>query len=416
MDDPQSSSAVARMRVRGPHGSPLLVHADQSVETLHRIPFAQHQEDPRYYDEAWLQERLYANPEVLPITEVDRKFAPAFSLGREVPTNAGPIDLLLISPGGYLTLVETKLWRNPEARREVVGQIIDYAKEFTKWTLSDLQEALRRSRARAASDDLYAHVQPHGADISQQEFHDTLANNLRRARVLLLLVGDGIRENVQDISDYLEKYAQLQFALGLVNLAVYQRADGSRLLVPNLVSRTREVTRAVIHIENASNAVVTKVEATPEEPASAGRERYTLSETDFMSQLEREAGPSARDVVLEILDFMGKTGLQPEYHQSSFTARLPNPSGGTAFSLFNVDTNGTIVFGYLRLQLERYGLPMSIQETYANDIVRAFGRNRDKWGYPLPLSFKDYRDKRADFQRAVEEVVRVLQTTEPTQS
>ena len=29
-------------------------------------------------------------------------------------------------------LIECKLWRNPEARREVVGQILDYAKVLTR--------------------------------------------------------------------------------------------------------------------------------------------------------------------------------------------------------------------------------------------------------------------------------------------
>ena len=42
---------------------------------------------------------------------------------RELPTPAGPLDILYINPKGFLSLVETKLWRNPEARRSVVAQI-----------------------------------------------------------------------------------------------------------------------------------------------------------------------------------------------------------------------------------------------------------------------------------------------------
>ena len=48
----------------------------------------------------------------------------------ELNTPAGAIDNFLVTPKGLPVLVECKLWRNPEARREVVGQILDYAKEL----------------------------------------------------------------------------------------------------------------------------------------------------------------------------------------------------------------------------------------------------------------------------------------------
>ena len=45
--------------------------------------------------------------------------------------NSGYIDNLYISSGGYPIVVETKLWRNPQARREVLSQVLDYTKELT---------------------------------------------------------------------------------------------------------------------------------------------------------------------------------------------------------------------------------------------------------------------------------------------
>jgi RecB family endonuclease NucS len=80
--------------------------------------------------EGRLQALLADHPEVLPVEDIDPSFAPPRTVGREVQTAAGPIDVLFVSPAGLVTIVETKLWRNPEARREVVGQILDYAKEL----------------------------------------------------------------------------------------------------------------------------------------------------------------------------------------------------------------------------------------------------------------------------------------------
>ena len=39
--------------------------------------------------------------------------------------------------------IECKLWRNPEARREAVVQIIDYAHGMASWAHTDLDEAIR---------------------------------------------------------------------------------------------------------------------------------------------------------------------------------------------------------------------------------------------------------------------------------
>ena len=83
----------------------------------------------RKVEEGWLQELIRKNPDLLPVPDIEPAYAPLVSIECEVPTQVGSIDNLYVSPTGLLTIVETKLWRNPEARRQVVGQIIDYAKE-----------------------------------------------------------------------------------------------------------------------------------------------------------------------------------------------------------------------------------------------------------------------------------------------
>src|SRR5688500_14300920 len=78
--------------------------------------------------EDWLQELLDAMPNLLPVSKIDDRIQGALaSLGREVETPAGPIDNVFLSNDGYVVVVETKLWRNPEARRSVIAQILDYA-------------------------------------------------------------------------------------------------------------------------------------------------------------------------------------------------------------------------------------------------------------------------------------------------
>ena len=84
-------------------------------------------------DEARLQELLFDHPECLPIPAIDPAYADAVPICRELRVPAGSIDALFVNHLGRLTLCEFKLWRNPQARREVIGQILDYAKDLASW-------------------------------------------------------------------------------------------------------------------------------------------------------------------------------------------------------------------------------------------------------------------------------------------
>ena len=74
-------------------------------------------------NEAWLRDTLFAHPELLPVNAIDPAYGPLTPLCTELRTAAGPLDIAFINPFGRLTLVECKLWRNPQSRREVVAQV-----------------------------------------------------------------------------------------------------------------------------------------------------------------------------------------------------------------------------------------------------------------------------------------------------
>jgi len=72
--------------------------------------------------------RLFENPTALPFGAIDPSYEKSVPICRELRTEAGPIDALFANEHGLLTILECKLWRNPQARREVVGQVLDYAR------------------------------------------------------------------------------------------------------------------------------------------------------------------------------------------------------------------------------------------------------------------------------------------------
>ena len=180
------------------------------------------------YDEDWLQRLLFETPEILPIGEIDPAFAPATPLCRELPTAAGPIDLAYMSEEGRLSIVECKLWRNPEARRGAVSQILDYAKEISRWSYDELNDAVCRAARRSGNTNaLFDIVRAQHDTLDEATFVDDVARSLTSGRFLLIVVGDGIREGVERIADYLNQSAGIRITFGLVELAIFDMPEGS---------------------------------------------------------------------------------------------------------------------------------------------------------------------------------------------
>lgn len=199
------------------------------------------------YDEAWIRDLVLAHPEVVPLQEVDPSFGPLIPVCKELDTReAGFADALFVNPLGMPTLVECKLWRNPEARREVVGQILDYARVLRRWTFSDMQREAARAR-REQGFDLFAHVRDAARlpDLDQAAFADNLTRNLGKGRLLLLVLGDGIREGVEAIAEYIQGTTGLHFTFGLVEAQVFELGDGRRIVQPRVLARTMIVNRTV---------------------------------------------------------------------------------------------------------------------------------------------------------------------------
>ena len=85
-------------------------------------------------------------------------------------------------------------------------------------------------------------------EVDELQFNDALTANLRRGRFLLLIVGDGIREGVEAIAEYLQLHVGLHFSLGLVELPIYVMPNGDRLVAPRVLARTALLTRNVVAV------------------------------------------------------------------------------------------------------------------------------------------------------------------------
>ena len=236
------------MMTHGPtvYGDLIRIDPDDgaAAKTLHRIPLGTSTADGGLA-ESDIHDLLFRFPDALPIRAIDASYADAVPVCCELSTRAGSVDALYVNPLGRLTLAEFKLWRNPQARREVIGQILDYAKELASWRYADLQREVSRTLKKKGNV-LYELIRQHVPTPNEAEFVDNVTRHLKRGEFLLLIVGDGIREDVEDIVSFVQRHSGLHFNLALVEAALY-RDGASRIIVqPRVLARTEIVRRIVV--------------------------------------------------------------------------------------------------------------------------------------------------------------------------
>ena len=272
--------------------------ADKSVTELCRIPFMSGS-----YDESWLQELIDDHPRVLPTMQFGEDYTNLVSIAREVKVssgeNTGYIDNLLISQSGHLVIVETKLFRNQEARREVVAQILDYAKDVRRWDMEKLDAIAadyyykKEGQAFRVVDLMYRAGYLTTAD--EASFIDNVNCNLADSSFLLAIVGDGIRSGVEQIADFLKDNSASSVCMALIELEMYQHGDGI-IVIPNTLVKTAVVERFVI-VDGRS---IVRVSDPP--PVSGYQSKPVLKRREFIQRFADIGGYSEDDIVSFIGD------------------------------------------------------------------------------------------------------------------
>ncbi len=247
------------------HGKPLLISALEGPaqsQILNRVHFSEGtSSDNGKCDEWWLQRLLYLFPQSLPIQELEPGIGVLVPIGMEMETPAGYVDNFFVTTEGYIVLAECKLWRNPEARRQVVAQVIDYAQSISRWSYQDFDSALKKSidaEKRPIGKGLFEILKDRKGDeldIDEAKFVDAISRNLHLGRILLLVVGDGIREGAESLIDYLQMHAGFHFTLGIVEAAVFEVPRHGFIVQPRLMVRTLNIERAIVRLASEGIAV-----------------------------------------------------------------------------------------------------------------------------------------------------------------
>src|SRR4051812_42758545 len=186
------------------HDAIFLIHDDGSLVDMLAEPYASEDE---------LQRLLAQHSAVLPGAQIDPGSPRRWMLiDREVGVpatesggNQWSLDHLFVDQDAVPTIVEVKRASDSRIRREVVGQMLDYAANGVRyWPIAELQDRWQRSSggAQPADQALAALV---GTEVNADEFWQRVEANLRAGRVRMLFVADRIPPELQRIVEFLNE-------------------------------------------------------------------------------------------------------------------------------------------------------------------------------------------------------------------
>jgi hypothetical protein len=200
------------------------------------------------YTEHWLRDLLFRHPELLVVDRLG--FEEVVPLCREfaLPRAGSSVfaDILGVTRTGRLAVVECKLWRNPQARREVVAQILEYAALLRRWSYADLTAGVRRKVGNSGANPIFAMARARCPDLDEAAFVDAIARSLKLGDFQLIVAGDGIRSNIHAIAEHLYPQIAGLAQLALLEIQLWHAADGTTLVVPTIPFRTEVIQQRVL--------------------------------------------------------------------------------------------------------------------------------------------------------------------------
>ncbi len=156
--------------------------------------------------ESWFRDAIFESPELVigPCRAAGLTDDDWYAWQKEFQTEAGPIDVLLVSSSGRVAVVETKLTSNPELRRKVLAQVLDYLAHLS----------------REIGDSLPTLPEENGHPVAEA---DDIIEAVSQGDVLVIIASDEIDPRVARLSRRLfPEHLVKHWDLALVDLALYR--------------------------------------------------------------------------------------------------------------------------------------------------------------------------------------------------
>ena len=202
-------------------------------------------------EESELQNLLEKNLDLIPGDQVDPNDPRRWLLVKREMMVEDPgtaegrwsLDLLMVDQDGIPTLVECKRFRDTRARREVIGQMFDYAANASFYLNQDTLTQYLEEQARNRGVDIesyIASVQP-SSGRSLETFLDAIQNNITQGQIRLVFFMEESPPELRSIVAFLNSQME-RTEVCLVEARQFIQ-NGLRVVVPTLWGYTEQARR-----------------------------------------------------------------------------------------------------------------------------------------------------------------------------
>jgi len=226
--------------------------------------------------------------------------------GGEEQSDRWSIDHLLLDQNAVPTFVETKRSSDTRIRREIVGQMLDYAANAQRyWQVGHIRSlAIAQyggtEKAEAAIMKILGLEPGDNVEPDLEAYWGKVEDNLRHGRLRLIFMADRLPPELRRVIEFLNGQMEETEVLG-IELAQYVGSN-LKALVPRVIGQT-EVTR------------LKKLEATP------GKKR--INQQEFLESCPEDV----RDFFARAISESQQRGMQIYWGTTGFSLRAPNSEG-----------------------------------------------------------------------------------------
>lgn len=238
------------------------------------------------------------------------------------------VDHLFLDQDAIPTLVEVKRSTDTRIRREVVGQMLDYAANaVVYWPVEAIRTQFEVNCEVQGLEPEQVLGEFLGADADEEQFWQKAKTNLQAGRIRIVFVADEIPAELRRIVEFLN--AQMDPAEVLALEIKQYIGEGLKTLVPRVIGQTAEA---------------------QQKKSSARREVRQWDESSFFPELERRDADEA-EVARKILKWANTKRLPIAWGKGKQAGSFyPSLEERPAYSLIGVWTSGyvSIHFGYMQ--------------------------------------------------------------------
>lgn len=294
-------------------------------------------ESAAYAAEAELQKLLAESPELISIQDVRPGAGTLAVAVREFPLPIGSVDLLAFSPQGDIAVIECKLATNPEIKRKVIGQALEYGAYIWKMTYNELDETVKqRTKMNLAEYMRSALGEP---EWDEESFRANVELALENGSFILMIVVDEITDELGRIVRFMNACGNPAFSFSALEMRRFQ-TDQMEMLFPRVVGDTREVI--------------------PAGGATGSRKRW--NEAAFFEDASQRCSKESQAIMKNLYEWCQKNGnVRFGSGSASGSFTFFHEWEGKTGSIFSIFSRGdvTINFGYM-------------EKIYSTDEIESF--------------------------------------------